>query len=116
VTPFILPALFLSSWQVLANIVGIVVAVAYPAVQMQLWGRTIGMRALGIRVVPITPGAQLTAGQAWLRCAVDVLPAQLPFGVGTAWTVLNPAWLLWDKPNRQALHDKVARTVVVSTR
>ena len=30
-------------------------------------------------------------------------------------SVLDPAWLLWD-PKRQALHDKVAETVVVLKR
>ena len=33
----------------------------------------------------------------------------------TVLNVLDPAWLLWD-PKRQALHDKVADTVVVLRR
>ncbi|MGL5849391.1 MAG: RDD family protein, partial [Phycicoccus sp.] len=35
--------------------------------------------------------------------------------LGTVMRVLDPAWLLWD-PKRQALHDKVADTVVVIRR
>jgi uncharacterized RDD family membrane protein YckC len=32
--------------------------------------------------------------------------------LGSMLSIIDPAWLLWD-PKRQALHDKVADTVVV---
>ncbi|MEY9942261.1 RDD family protein [Streptacidiphilus sp. MAP5-3] len=87
----------------------------YGALQLQFGGgRTLGMRAFRIRVVPIGTerAGRLTAGQAWLRTAVYVLPAAV-LGVGAYLSMLDCLWMLWDRPNQQTLHDKAARTVVV---
>ena len=72
-------------------------------------GQTIGKKALKIRVVPIDPAATLTRGMASKRYLIEfVVGAIVPF-----FRYLDGLWQLWDKPYQQALHDKVARTVVI---
>lgn len=76
----------------------------YFTASLALWrGRTPGKRLLGIRVVRID-GDPLTTWDAFSRFggyAASVLTGLLGF-----------AQLLWD-PNRQALHDRIAGTVVI---
>ncbi len=51
-----------------------------------------------------------------LTVAADVVGFVPLVGIaGTMLSIIDPAWLLWD-PKRQALHDKVADTVVVLAR
>ncbi|MEZ0064693.1 putative RDD family membrane protein YckC [Streptacidiphilus sp. MAP12-20] len=110
----LIPGTSIGSWTLVLVQSGIVLV--YGGLMLAVRGQTLGMRALGIRVVPLNGGERPTAGQAWLRTAAAVLPTLLPLNVGDVWSLLDPAWLLWDKPNRQALHDKIARTVVIDTR
>ncbi|GGK12645.1 RDD family protein [Pilimelia terevasa] len=72
-------------------------------------GQTPGRRALGIRVVPLAPGAALTRGMLGRRW----LLASLATGFVPGLLLLDGLWQLWDKPYRQCLHDKLADTVVV---
>ncbi len=76
----------------------------YFTASLALWrGRTPGKRLLGIRVVRID-GDPLTTWDAFSRFggyAASVITGLLGF-----------AQLLWD-PNRQALHDRIAGTVVI---
>jgi uncharacterized RDD family membrane protein YckC len=70
-----------------------------------IWGRTVGMRAFGLRVVTLDgrkPGAPAALVRT-LLLAVDWLPAL--FAVG--------ALSIWLTPRRQRLGDLAARTVVV---
>jgi RDD family len=46
------------------------------------------------------------------RSAIYSLAPQVP-GIGGIFGLLDSLWLLWDKPHRQCLHDKVADTVVI---
>jgi uncharacterized RDD family membrane protein YckC len=93
---------------------GQAMAIVYGGWLVARYGRTVGMRALNIRVVPLEPRDELGAGQAWLRAAAFNLPSMLPV-VGVMWVFVDCLWMLWDKPNQQTLHDKIARTVVVTT-
>jgi hypothetical protein len=62
-----------------------------------------------IRIVPIDPSRQLTRGMAAKRYLIEYLAGSLvPF-----FSYVDGLWQLWDKPYQQALHDKVAQTVVV---
>ena len=108
----------------------------YDTVQHALWGRTIGKRLTGIRVVPAVPlgaqngqegraggpqgvGARVGLPRALLRAAFFALPiAARPVPVlsvvaGLFW-VANAAWVL-DGDRRLALHDRIAATTVVRT-
>jgi hypothetical protein len=102
----------------------------YESVQLALWGRTLGKRLTGIVVVPAGPagadhpdgaesarGRGLGLGRALLRAAVYALPiAARPVPVlgvvaGVLW-VAN-AVPVFERPLRQALHDRTAGTQVV---
>jgi uncharacterized RDD family membrane protein YckC len=91
-----------------------VITLVYDWVQHGLWGRTLGKRALGTRVVRASDRSKVSGGAAGGRAAVYALPSIVPF-VGGLFTLLNELWLLWDR-QRQCLHDKAAHTVVVKAR
>jgi uncharacterized RDD family membrane protein YckC len=94
----------------------------YDTVQHALWGRTIGKRLTGVRVV--RTAAQSVQGRvelpwALLRAAIFALPiAARPVPIlgvvaGIFW-VANAAWVL-RSANRQAVHDGLAGTAVIRT-
>ena len=73
-------------------------------------GQTFGKRALGIQVRDAASGGPIGADRAGLRYIVVGLFRIIPFfGL---FTLLDGLWPLWD-PRRQALHDKIAGSVVV---
>jgi uncharacterized RDD family membrane protein YckC len=92
-----------------ANGLTAVVSLIYFILQHGRWGQTIGKRALSIRVVRADDGGPITYGTAAWRALFTDLIALVTCGVGALVDVL---WILWDQ-RRQALHDKVARTVVM---
>ncbi|MBC6458835.1 RDD family protein [Actinomadura sp. HBU206391] len=114
--------------QVTAEIVASVglagLLLVYESVQLARWGRTLGKRLAGVAVVPAGPEGpeegRLGVGRAVLRSAVYALPiAARPVPVlgvmaGLFW--VGNAALLFERPRRQALHDRVARTFVVRVR
>lgn len=71
-------------------------------------GQTFGKRAMKITVVPLHPGTPMTRGVLGKRWLIQV-------GSGFFFVLqwLDGLWQLWDKPFRQCLHDKFAKTVVV---
>jgi uncharacterized RDD family membrane protein YckC len=73
-------------------------------------GQTPGKRMLKIAIAPLESGGQLRRGQLTYRFLV-----MLGFNLLSNCYVglLDPLWCLWDKPYRQCLHDKPAKTVVV---
>ena len=107
----------------------------YEAIQLALWGQTIGKRHIGLRVVLADPaGAVLPITTAVWRAAINNLGYQLGIflflllGV-KVWTfflffmfvaiagmVMAYLWAIWDRPLYQAIHDRYAGTVVVDER
>ncbi len=88
-----------------AAAVGIVIAVIYTTYFIgSPSGQTVGMRAVGIRVVDATTGGRVDYG----RCVTRYLVAILS-GLALA---LGYLWMLWD-PERQTWHDKASNTFVV---
>lgn len=81
--------------------------------QVRLWGRSVGKMLLGLWVVRIDDGQRLTAGRALLRALcyapghTNLVNWLLP------WSITNVLWQLRD-PHKQCLHDKVAKSVVIS--
>ncbi|GAA0544662.1 hypothetical protein GCM10010172_27810 [Paractinoplanes ferrugineus] len=72
-------------------------------------GQTLGKKAMKIRIVPLDPHLRYTRGMAAKRFLIEYVGGVLvPF-----FSYLDGLWQLWDKPYQQALHDKVAGTVVV---
>jgi uncharacterized RDD family membrane protein YckC len=72
-------------------------------------GQTLGKKAMKIRIIPLDPHLRYTRGMAAKRFLIEYVGGVVvPF-----FSYLDGLWQLWDKPYQQALHDKVAATVVV---
>lgn len=100
------PAIF--GWVVVVA----VIPFAYEALQLALWGQTLGKRALSLRVIAET-GEPMPPAQAVGRAAVNNVLYLFGCGVGTLMAYL---WAIWDEPLHQALHDRLTSTVVVDDR
>lgn len=85
----------------------------YEGVMLTSRGQTVGKMAMKIRVAMLENGAIPTAQAGWVRAAIYTLPEVIPC-CGTIFWLLNVLWCTWDKPYQQCLHDKGAKTVVVS--
>lgn len=107
----------------------------YEAVQLSLWGQTLGKRMLGLSVLRADPpGEPLTMTQAVWRAAVNNIGYQLglffflvlavkvweyaAYGLllVSFGTLMAYLWAIWDEPLRQAVHDRWAHTLVVDDR
>ncbi|MEV0604368.1 RDD family protein [Streptomyces sp. NPDC050315] len=86
----------------------------YEGLMLTTRGQTVGKMAMKIRVAMLENGAIPTARAGWVRAAVYTLPEIIPC-CGPIFWLVNVLWCTWDKPYQQCLHDKAARTVVVST-
>jgi uncharacterized RDD family membrane protein YckC len=100
--------------QALIGVLGYVLYFALEGAMTAARGQTLGKVALRIRVARLVDGA--VPGRAgWARAAVYVLPGALSvILIGPLFWLLNSLWCTWDRPYRQCLHDKAARTVVVT--
>ncbi|MBO0871597.1 MAG: RDD family protein [Micromonosporaceae bacterium] len=80
----------------------------YQVLYQSRTGQTVGKRVMKIRVECLDgePLSVATALRRWLMQGPAAMV--VPF-----LTWLDGLWQLWDKPYRQCLHDKVAKTVVV---
>ena len=80
-------------------------------------GQTPGKKLLGIRVIR-TDGSPSDWGWTFLREFViklilfELAVDALTFGIGS---ILDSLWAFWDR-DRQALHDKIVKTIVVDDR
>jgi uncharacterized RDD family membrane protein YckC len=89
----------------------------YESVQLLFWGRTLGKRFARIRVVSAADGGPLTLQQAVVRAAIYAVPIAghaigvLEIVAGLFWLV--EVGLVFERPLRQALHDRAAGTLVV---
>lgn len=98
----------------IALVITMAVYFGYEGTMLARSGQTLGKKAMRIRVAMLSDG-NIPGGQGWVRAAVYTLPGLLiPLLIGTLFWVLNVVSLLWDKPFQRCLHDKAARTVVVS--
>jgi uncharacterized RDD family membrane protein YckC len=90
----------------LASLIGLVVGLAYFLIfYVNYDGATPGKRLMAIKVTK-DDGSRLTYPVVFVRYLGTLISAFL-FGLGYLWVV-------WDK-KKQALHDKIAKTVVVKT-
>ncbi|TDC54994.1 RDD family protein, partial [Actinomadura sp. KC345] len=94
---------------------------AYFTIMHAKWGQTLGKKVVGIRLVSAADQSAVSWGQVLGRqafvYAITVSTAMLNFLVPGGAVLgmvglLDNAWILWDE-RRQALHDKVAGTLVV---
>ncbi|MFC7218501.1 RDD family protein [Streptomyces polyrhachis] len=84
----------------------------YEGVMLSKSGQTVGKKVMGIRVAMLQDGAVPTGGPAWIRSSVYHLPLLIPC-LGWFFWLFNVLSCTWDKPFRQCVHDKAAKTVVV---
>ncbi|MFQ3556786.1 RDD family protein [Streptomyces gramineus] len=96
------------------SLVAAVLFVGYDTLMTARSGRTLGKKWLGIRVADLSDGATPSAQTSLVRALVLWLP--FAFCCACVWTVICGGWSFFDKPYKQGLHDKAAKTVVVSTR
>ncbi|MEV0644265.1 RDD family protein [Phytomonospora sp. NPDC050363] len=80
----------------------------YEIVLTALWGATFGKRAMNLRVVRVSDARRAGWTASTFRALINAVFTAIPC-VG----YLDPLWCLWDKPNRQTLHDKSVRTIVI---
>ncbi len=85
----------------------------YEGLMLSARGQTLGKMAVRIRVAMLDDGAVPRGNPAWNRAAVYSLPQLVPC-IGFLFWLVNVLWCTWDQPYRQCLHDKSARTVVVT--
>ncbi len=86
----------------------IVLAILYYWLLTGYWGTTIGKRSVGLWVVTAGDRSPIGLPRSFLRALVFVLGGE----VVPLFFLVDNGWLLGDR-RRQALHDKVAATLVV---
>ncbi|WP_069811116.1 RDD family protein [Streptomyces sp. TP-A0874] len=86
----------------------LLLGVVYEVLPTARWGRTLGKRLCGLRVLDIESHSTPTFGQALRRWLVYSVLGLLAVGV------VNVVWCLFDRPWRQCWHDKAAHTFVGS--
>ncbi|MFE4971720.1 RDD family protein [Kitasatospora sp. NPDC056651] len=92
---------------------GCLIYLLYEALMLSRDGQTLGKKAMKIRVAMLADGNKPTQSAAWTRAAVFILPAVLC--CAALWWIIDGFFGVFDRPYRQCLHDKAAKTVVVTT-
>jgi len=95
----------------LAEIIDLVGALAYQGLLLSYRGQTVGMMAVGTRIIDARSGGGIGVGRGVLRAVIEGIFAALLF---VPWLV-DIAWPLWDRRN-QTLHDKIVGTLILRTR
>ncbi|MDW4905201.1 RDD family protein [Streptomyces sp. ADMS] len=90
-----------------------VLYIAYDTIMMSRTGQTLGKKWLGLRVANLDNGATPSVQTTLIRSLVLWIP--FAFCCACIWTAIAGGWSFFDKPYKQGLHDKAAKTVVVST-
>ncbi|MFD3545940.1 RDD family protein [Streptomyces sp. NPDC058655] len=93
------------------TLVSIVAYVGYDWWFTKKKGQTVGKKAMGLRVAMLNDGSVPPSSPALSRAAVLWLPTLIC--CFCLWPIALFVSVLVDKPYRQGLHDKVAKTVVV---
>ncbi|GCB48932.1 RDD family protein [Streptomyces sp. NL15-2K] len=95
------------------SLVAAVLYIGYDTFMIAKSGQTLGKKWLGMRVANLDNGATPSVQSTLIRSAVLWIP--FAFCCACIWTAISGGWSFFDKPYKQGLHDKAAKTVVVST-
>ncbi|MEU7028644.1 RDD family protein [Streptomyces sp. NPDC046275] len=98
--------------QLVFQLITIVAYVAYDAVMVAKNGQTLGKKWMKLRVAMLNDGSTPPMNASLVRAVVLWLPALIC--CACLWPLLLLVLILVDKPYKQGLHDKAAKTVVVS--
>ncbi len=82
----------------------LVILLYYYGVYQHNTGQTVGKKVMGIKVVDVVTGQTPTVGKFLLRDILGKIISSL--------VVIGYLWAIWDE-KKQAIHDKVAGTVVI---
>ncbi|KUO13623.1 RDD family protein [Streptomyces sp. DSM 15324] len=93
------------------EIVTAVLYVAYDTVLIARTGQTLGKKWFGMRVATLDDGSTPSVQTSLVRALVLWIP--FAFCCACVWTAIAGGWSYFDKPYKQGLHDKAAKTVVV---
>jgi uncharacterized RDD family membrane protein YckC len=77
----------------------------------QSTGQTVGKKLMGLRAAMLSDGSVPTQNAAAARAAILWIPA---FCCSCFWFLIIGITVLFDKPYKQGLHEKAAKTVVVT--
>ncbi|MBK3642231.1 RDD family protein [Streptomyces sp. MBT33] len=94
------------------SLIAAVLYIAYDTVMMSKSGQTLGKKWLKMRVANLDNGSTPSVQTSLARAAVLWLP--FAFCCACIWTAICGGWSYFDRPYKQGLHDKAAKTVVVS--
>ncbi|MEV5969707.1 RDD family protein [Streptomyces sp. NPDC051921] len=98
--------------QLVFQLITIVAYVAYDTIMVAKGGQTLGKKWLKLRVAMLNDGSTPPMNASLIRALVLWLPALIC--CACLWPLLLLILILVDKPYKQGLHDKAAKTVVVS--
>ncbi|MFF6777824.1 RDD family protein [Streptomyces sp. NPDC012637] len=98
--------------QLVFQLITIVAYVAYDTVMTANKGQTLGKKWMKLRVAMLNDGSTPPMNASLIRAIVLWLPALIC--CACLWPLLLLILILVDKPFKQGLHDKAAKTVVVS--
>jgi len=96
-----------------ATWLGYAMFLVYDGLMLSRDGQTLGKKLMKVRVAMLIDGSIPTSAAAWTRAATFVVPALICCGL--LWWPVDGLFGVFDKPYRQCIHDKAAKTVVVST-
>ncbi|MEU0056558.1 RDD family protein [Streptomyces sp. NPDC006334] len=94
------------------SLVAAVLYIAYDTFMIARSGQTLGKKWLGMRVANLDNGSTPSVQTSLIRALVLWLP--FAFCCACLWTAICGGWSYFDKPYKQGLHDKAAKTVVVN--
>lgn len=95
------------------SLLAAVLYIGYDTFMMAKTGQTLGKKLMKLRVATLDNGATPSVQTNLIRAVVLWIPAV--FCCACIWTAICGGWSFFDKPYKQGLHDKAAKTVVVST-
>ncbi|PWI18116.1 RDD family protein [Streptomyces sp. Act143] len=96
------------------SLVAALLYIGYDTFMITKSGQTLGKKWLKMRVANLENGSTPSVQAALVRSLVLWVP--FAFCCACIWTAISGGWSFFDKPYKQGLHDKAAKTVVVSTR
>jgi uncharacterized RDD family membrane protein YckC len=103
--------LLLQKAQGLAYVISVLLDIAYFGYFWSSRGASVGMMPFGFKVRDMATGQYPTMGKAALRGFIWVLEVNFTICIIGA---VGWLWQLWD-PQKQAIHDKVAGTIVTTS-
>lgn len=95
------------------SVIAAVLYVGYDTIMISRSGQTLGKKLFNLRVANLDDGSTPSVQTTLVRSLVLWIP--FAFCCACIWTAIAGGWSYFDKPYKQGLHDKAAKTVVVST-